>query len=106
LPRGSSGRTPWMTQVDGHIGYGRPISPTVNLEAFVDLFNLFNEQAATQEDDNYTYSWAGPILNGTAKDLKCAKDITGQPIVVNPNYGHALAYQLPFHARMGLRLTF
>ena len=46
----------------------RSITRTVTLEAFVDLFNLLNSQATTQEDDNYTFSWAGPIQNGTAKD--------------------------------------
>jgi hypothetical protein len=106
LPRGSGGRTPWMTQVDAKISYGRALTPTVNLEAFFDIFNLFNQQAAVLEDDNYTYSWAGPILNGTPKDLKFARDVGGAPIVVNQNYGHPLAYQLPFHGRMGLRLTF
>ncbi len=106
LPRGSAGRTPWMTQVDARIGYGRAISRTVNLEAFFNLFNIFDEQAALQEDDNYTTSWAGPIQNGTAKDLKYAKDIMGQPIVVNANYGHPTVYQVPFHGQMGVRLTF
>jgi hypothetical protein len=106
LPRGEGGRTPWMTQVDTHISYGRPLTPSVSLEAFIDLFNIFNEQAALQDDDNYTFNIAAPIQNGTTKDLKFAKDVGGNPIKVNANYGHPVAYQLPFHGRMGLRLTF
>jgi hypothetical protein len=106
LPRGTGGRTPTMTQFDMRLAYGYPLTAGSNLEVFMDLFNLFNQKAALQEDDNYTFSWAGPIENGTAKDLKFAKDIFGQPIQKNPNYGNALVYQLPFHARAGMRLTF
>ncbi|MDB4982519.1 MAG: TonB-dependent receptor plug [Myxococcales bacterium] len=108
LPRGSGGRTPWMTQFDGRLAYGHPLTANTSIEAFIDLFNLFNEKAAIQEDDNYTVAWAGPIENGTAKDLKYAKDISGASLESqkNPNYGHALVYQVPFHGRMGVRLTF
>jgi len=65
-----------------------------------------NQQTVVMTDDNYTYSWAGPIVNGTPSDLKYAKDISGAPIQKNPNYGHALLYQRPFNGRFGLRLTF
>jgi hypothetical protein len=108
LPRGSGGRTPWMTQFDGRLSYGYPLTANTNIEAFVDLFNLFNEQAAMQEDDNYTTAWAGPIENGTAKDLKYAKDISGASLESqkNPNFGHPVVYQVPFHGRMGVRLSF
>ena len=106
LPRGSGGRTPTVTELNGKIAYQRQLSPKVYLEAFLDLFNMFNQQEAVLTDDNYTYSWAGPIVNGTPSDLKYAKDISGAPIVKNPNYGHALLYQRPFNGRFGLRLTF
>ena len=46
------------------------------------------------------------LLNGKPSDLAYAKDFSGAPLVKNANYGHALAYQLPFRARFGLRLTF
>jgi hypothetical protein len=106
LPRGSGGRTPTTTELNGKIAYKRQLSPKVNLEAFVDLFNILNEQAVLLTDDNYTYSWAGPIVNGTPSDLKYAKDISGAPIVKNPNYGQPLLYQRPFNGRFGMRLTF
>ena len=60
LPRGSGGRTPTVTELNGRIAYRRQLSPKVNLETFIDLFNIFNQQAAVLTDDNYTYSWAGP----------------------------------------------
>jgi hypothetical protein len=108
LPRGSAGRTPFMTQFDARLAYGRQLTPTVNLEAFFDIFNLFNQQAALLQDDNYTFAWAGPIVNGTTQDLKFAKDIFGNSLEQqkNANFGNATVYQLPFHGRMGLRMTF
>ncbi len=106
LPRGSAGRTPTITELDGKIAYGRPLSPRMRLEGFIDLFNIFNQQTALLQDDNYTYDAAPPILNGTAQDLKFAKNSGGAPIGKNPNFGQPLAYQTPFNARLGLRLTF
>jgi hypothetical protein len=106
LPRGSGGRTPTVTELNGRISYRRQLSPKVNMEAFFDVFNILNQQEAVLTDDNYTYSWAGPIVNGTPSDLKYAKDISGAPIVQNPNYGQPLLYQRPFNGRFGLRITF
>jgi hypothetical protein len=103
LPRGAAGRTPTITQFDGHLAYGRELSPKVMLEAFVDLFN---QQAALLTDDNYTFDLAASIVNGTPNDLKFAKNAFGAPIAKNANFGHALTYQQPFHGRLGLRLTF
>jgi hypothetical protein len=106
LPRGSGGRTPTVTELNGKIAYGRPLGPRMNLEGFIDLFNIFNQQTAVITDDNYTFDAAPPIVNGTPSDLKFAKSVSGQPIGKNPNYGQPLAYQAPFNARLGLRLTF
>ncbi len=105
LPRGSGGRTPTVTQLDARLSYRRPLSETVSFEAFLDLFNVFDQQAALLVDDNYTYDMASSIVNGTPSDLKYAKTVSGTPITKNPNYGQPLAYQQPFHGRMGLRLT-
>jgi hypothetical protein len=106
LPRGEAGRTPAVTELDAKLGYSRPLGRKMNLEAFIDLFNILNQQTAIATDDNYTFQAAPPIVNGTAQDLKYAKDYTGQPLIKNPNFGHPLAYQTPFNARLGLRLTF
>jgi hypothetical protein len=106
LPRGSAGRSPAVTQFDGHIAYSYELSAKTNLEAFVDLFNLFNQRAAVLMDDNYTFDPAAPIVNGTPQDLKFAKNASGQPVTKNQNFGNALAYQAPFSGRLGLRLNF
>ncbi len=106
LPRGDAGRTPTVTQLDAKIGYSRPLGRKMSLEAFIDLFNILNQQTTLQTDDNYTFQAAPPIVNGSAQDLKYAKDVTGAPLAKNPNFGQPIAYQMPFNARLGLRLTF
>jgi hypothetical protein len=106
LPRGSAGRTPPVTQFDGRISYARPLTATTSFEAFVDLFNLLNQQATLADDDNYTFDMIAPIQGGTTQDLKFAKNAFGAPINKNANFGHPIAYQAPFHGRLGLRLNF
>ena len=106
LPRGDGGRTPTVTQFNGKIAYAQPLGTKMTLEGFIDLFNLFNQQTAILTDDNYTFDAAPPIVNGTQQDLKFAKTAGGGPITKNPNFGQPLAYQDPFSARLGLRLTF
>jgi hypothetical protein len=106
LPRGSGGRTDAITQFDGKIMYSRPLGGHMTMEAYLDLFNLFNQQATLITDDVYTYDLAASIINGTPADLKFAKNYAGAPITKNPNYGNALAYQLPFSGRLGLRILF
>jgi hypothetical protein len=106
LPRGAGGRTPAVTQFDGKISYRRPLTVNTNLELFVDVFNLLNQQAVIRTDDDYTYESASSIVNGTKEDLKYAKNSSGGPLAVNPNFGRSTAYQAPVHGRLGLRLTF
>jgi Carboxypeptidase regulatory-like domain/TonB-dependent Receptor Plug Domain len=106
LPRGDAGRSPTLTQLNGKISYGRPISPQVSLEGFVDFFNILDQQTPTMIDDNYTFDAAPPIVNGTPQDLKFAKNAAGAPIAKNPDFGQPLAYQTPFNCRLGVRLTF
>lgn len=105
LPRGSAGRTPAVWQFDAKIAYRHKVQG-LQLEAFIDLINLFNQQAALQMDDNYTYDIAAAIVNGTKDDLKYAKNGSGQPITKNSNFGNPLAYQAPFHGRLGLRVVY
>jgi carboxypeptidase family protein len=106
LPRGEAGRSPTVTELDAKLSYARPLSPKVTLEGFIDLFNVLDQQAATAVDDNYTFDAAPPIPNGTPQDLKYAKNVAGQPVTVNPNFGKPLAYQTPFNGRVGVRITF
>ena len=106
LPRGSAGRTPTITQLDAHISYAQKIQANVTLEAFIDLFNVFDERTTMMTDDNYTYDAVAPIENGTKSDLLFAKNAFGAPVAKNANFGRAIAYQAPFYSRLGLRLMF
>jgi hypothetical protein len=106
LPRGSGGRTPTETQFDLHVAYALRASRTTKLEAFLDVFNLFDQKTVLQTDDVYTNDVAPSIVNGSTNDLKFAKNLFGQPLTRNPNYGNAVAYQAPISTRLGLRLSF
>jgi len=106
LPRGAAGRTPTITQADLKFGYRRELSKGTSIEAFFDVFNLFNERTALRVDDNYTFDSAAAIVNGTTNDLKYAKSASGAAIVKNPNFGQPTAYQSPIHGRLGVRFLF
>ncbi|MES1171778.1 MAG: carboxypeptidase regulatory-like domain-containing protein [Bacteroidota bacterium] len=106
LPRGAAGRTPTVTQTDAKIAYRRELSKTTAVEAFLDLYNLFNERTALQLDDNYTFDPVAPIVNGSKEDLKYAINIFGTPVAKNPNFGQGTVFQQPFHGRIGLRFLF
>jgi len=106
LPRGAAGRTPTITQADLKFGYRRELTPNTSVEAFFDLFNLFDSRTALRMDDNYTFDSAAAIVNGTTNDLKYAKSASGAPIVQNPNFGQPTAYQAPIHGRLGVRFLF
>jgi hypothetical protein len=106
LPRGSGGRTPMVSQFDLHIGFEYPLSQKVNVSVFADVLNLFNQRTVTNVDDDFTYSYVAPIVNGKISDLAHLKDEDGRPIVANANYGQPTGYQAPLYMRFGARLSF
>ena len=106
LPRGSGGRTPWITQLDLHVSYKRKLSDLFTGEVYCDVFNVLNQQAVTGVDEEYTFTEVGPVQNGKVADLANLKGIGGQPVVVNPNYGSATSFQQPLSMRFGARLSF
>jgi hypothetical protein len=106
LPRGSGGRTPMQTQLDLHVAYRRQLSSLFGFEATADVFNVLDEQQVTAVDQQYTASPVNPIQNGKVADLRTLSTVYGTQPLLNPNYGHALAYQAPMSMRFGLRLSF
>ncbi|HEY6561312.1 MAG TPA: TonB-dependent receptor, partial [Polyangiaceae bacterium] len=119
LPRGSGERTPWVHSIDPHVGYSVDITKSSTFEVAVDVFNVFNFQAVTRVDENFTTENVLPIANGSTGDLAGCKDPTrgacnmtssaGAPIdssAVNSNFGNPIAYQEPLTVRFGARLTF
>ncbi len=107
LERGDGGRMGMTTRFDTHVAYGRALSDDVRLEAFVDVFNLFNQQPEILVDENYTFEDANPIVGGDREDLEHVKALyEGRRPDVNPNYGNTQDRQNPLSARFGLRLLF
>jgi outer membrane receptor protein involved in Fe transport len=111
LPRGEE-RLGLTTRFDTHIAYGRDLSDGMRLEAFADIFNLFNQQPEIQVDESYTFEDVNPIVGGSADSLPHLKAFgaDGLPSArqpdVNPNYHNTYSRQAPLSARFGLRLVF
>ena len=106
LPNGSGGRTPFVTQLDLHVGYEQKLGKGVRLSVFGDVVNVLNLQEVTNIDEEYTFSFVSPILYGKPGDLKHLRTDDGAPLVVNSNYGQPTAYQAPLYLRFGGRLSF
>jgi hypothetical protein len=118
LPRGSSGeRTPWVHTVDSNVGLTWRFDRSKAVSLTVDVFNLFNFQAATRVDQNYTYASVLPVTEpvapGTLTPDKVTR-LTGflsekEPLRaedLNPNFKKPLQYQAPRQVRLGLRYSF
>ena len=106
IRRGEGGRTPWIWSADLHAGFRYNMAALQAFELTVDVFNVTNNQGATQVDDRYTVDFVDPIVNGRRSDLRHLRTIDGVPARVNPNYRQATQYQAPISAQLGLRYTF
>lgn len=121
LPRGAMARSPVTHQVDVHVSYGRRLSKGTAVEAFVRVFNLFNQQDELNVDEIYTLNAVNPIVGGTMSDLEHAKTLnengmeTNRSPVVNKNFGQSAvgangfggpALQFPRTVEFGMRVSF
>lgn len=117
LPRGSGERLPWVFSTDVHAGFTITPAKGHALELTVDIFNLFNFQAATALDETYTEADVSPLQNCkeaqrdscTADDLGKLSYADGTPydqLDNNQNFGQPLEYQAPRTVRIGLRWSF
>ena len=106
LPRGAGGRTPTLTQLDLHVGWGRVLGGATRADITCDIFNVLNQQEVTQVDQQYTGDDVGPIANGDYRDLKLLKTSRGTAPHLDPNFGQPIAWQAPLSIRVGARLTF
>ena len=104
LSRGSGGELRWVHSIDLRVAGNYRISKDYVVTASVDLFNLFNFQAETARDENYTFD--NVIPNPDQTDLEQIRNTSGQPLTKNPNYGKPIAYQPPRSVRFGLRVAF
>jgi Carboxypeptidase regulatory-like domain len=109
-PRGSAGRTPFVTRLDLHLSYRTKLSQTLSAEAFFDIFNLLNRHTVLTVDSTYTYDQVMPTSKTTPlSSLPIADDNgknTSATATPNANYLHATSYQAPINGRLGARIWF
>lgn len=130
LPRGSAGRTPFVTQLDAHFSYRTKVAKVLSAELFLDIFNVLNQKTVLTEDAEYTVDRVLPANSGTSLDQvpivdrqgraicgspdaagECARDANGDAVDKvyarrNPNYLRPTSYQLPISGRLGVRVLF
>jgi hypothetical protein len=104
LPRGSAGRTPFVTRFDLHLAYRTKLAGKATVEAFIDIFNLFNQRAVLTQDQEFTVDAVAPLPPGSNLSDATASD--GNAVQRNPNYLAATSYQAPIAGRLGLRVMF
>jgi hypothetical protein len=104
LPRGESGRLPWTFSIDLRLAYNYNFTKTSGLQFTADVFNLLNFQQITARDPEYALNEVKPVSSvWRLADLQTAD---GSPVVRNPNFGHATAFQAPRVFRFGVKGTF
>ncbi len=112
LPRGAQGRSELLTQTDLRVEYARTIGTDLRLSVYIDLYNLFDTQAATQLDEQYTLDRVAPIVGGDRNDLRHLKrqgpggGETSSLARGNLNFAQPTARLAPLTARFGVRLDF
>jgi len=125
LPRGSAGRTPFLTQVDLGVKVQYVLSPPYAIRLSADAFNLLNAQQPTRLDQTWTGDSVQPIIGGQCygrngasgsdpigkamadcPNLSYLRTYDGLPATINQNFGRATAFQDPLAIRFGLELTF
>jgi hypothetical protein len=112
-PGGTSGeitseRGPWNSSFDLRLGYSVRLSKESTLALTMDIYNIFDFQAATAQDPNYTFASVLPCTSGTVP--ACLRQSDGSAYnpktMNNPNYGNPTAYQDPRQWRFGGKVTF
>jgi hypothetical protein len=124
LPRLTDGRTDFETNVDLHLAYGRKLGSNMELELFLEVFNLLNNQGETSIDLRYTNDSIDPIVGGDKEDLLYLKEVgtafarvralgpvglgtfTPRSAIKLLNYRNTDARQAPLAARIGATLSF
>ena len=104
VPRGSMGRTPFVTRFDLHFGYRHSLPRKLAAEAFLDIFNLFNQRTVLTQDQTYTADFFPPTAGGNKADLNSLDRIGA--VHANPNFLMPTSYQAPISGRLGLRVFF
>jgi outer membrane receptor protein involved in Fe transport len=132
LPRGAAGRLPWNHTVNGKLGLNYRLSKDNLIEISGDVFNVFNFQAVTQVDENFSNVNILPYIAPAGKDPATSACIAGanvpgcengaSPLLAvdpndasivpvaqsdfSPNFKRPTAYQSPISVRFGVKFTF
>ena len=114
LPRGTWGRTDFVTSADLRMQYTRPISKNMTLTVYFDLYNVFDTQTQAAVDAEYTRDDVNPIVGGTKDDLPYLvkqiaggfEDPDGALAERRLKYANTSARLSPITSRFGLRLEF
>jgi hypothetical protein len=112
LPRGTFGRTDFITSADLRLQYSRPVGKNLKVSFFFDLYNVFNAQTETRVDQEYTQDRVNPIVGGGKEDLPYLKRQGGGGVETpnlarkKLNYGNTSARLAPITTRFGIRLEF
>jgi len=106
------GRGDWVHRIDVRLGYSVQLSKSSTLGVTMDVFNIFNFQAAIARDQRYTNSDVSPCAKGGTVPTCIKHSAPGDTTPfdptteVNPNYGKPTAYQAPRQFRFGAKVTF
>jgi hypothetical protein len=112
LPRGSVARSPVTSNADLHLSYGRKLDKDKTLEAFVNIFNVIDQQDELNVDEIYTFDNSLPVVGGDLEDLRHAKSLpqgtsmANTTLKKNLNFNHTNANTVPRSFQFGMRLTF
>jgi outer membrane receptor protein involved in Fe transport len=113
IPRGTFGRTDFVTQSDIHVAYGRDIAKDMSLEVYFDIFNIFNLETPYAVDESYTNDSSNPIVGGSKDDLAYLKRVdetdgkeTGEQARKNLNFQNDAVRFDSLRGRVGLLLRF
>ncbi|MEM7483291.1 MAG: TonB-dependent receptor [Acidobacteriota bacterium] len=103
-PRGSFGTTPDVWNLDLHVEYPITLSSGLDLKLVGDVFNVTDQQEATQVDEDWTFA----PLTQTPTPPDCGGPGTGPNTSCpngNPQFGQATQFQAPRTLRLGVKLS-
>jgi len=96
-PRGELGRTDTVFNVDLHADYTVKLTPRNRLTLILDVFNLFNQQAAVDKDTVVEFVYGQYRAGMTDAQIRQQ---------INPDYLKPRFFSPPLAVRFGARLSF
>lgn len=101
LPRGSAGRAPVVSQANV-----RATARWRGFDVALDVFNVFDQETATNFDEVYAGSSVRPIVGGTEEDLVFLKTQSGNLPGRRNAFRLPFAFQAPIAATLGIHRAF